>query len=276
MTEKVLYTVREPKTLPDMTWEEVSEILKETDMVIVPVGSTEQHGPHLPLDTDNIQGIEIAKRTVMLLAAQGIKVVAGPNIPFGVAPYHMPFPGTISLSIDTLKAVIKEVCWSLYQHGFRRLALLLGHGGNMSTIQVAVEELATELPEARVVFLNDMPDLWGKGRIDELLTSDKAEGHSGEGETARILVTHANLVQMDRARVHYLERADQEEHDDQPLLGGGMSVPVRDWKAVTPYGSVGNPKLATPETGERLYDLEAEWYAAAIRRTLCEEAEIGR
>jgi creatinine amidohydrolase len=271
MSEEILYTVKGPKALPDMTWEEVSEILEETDIVIVPVGSTEQHGPHLPLSTDNIQATELAKRTAARLAEEGIKVVAGPTIPFGTAPYHMPFPGTVSLSVDTLRAVIKEVCKSLYQHGFRRFALLLGHGGNMATMQVATEELAMELPDARVVFLNDMPDRWGRGYIAELLTSEKAEGHSGEGETARILLTHPDLVQMDRARVYYLEKADQEEHDDQPLLGGGMSVPVKSWKAVTPYGSVGNPKLATAETGQKLYDLEVDWFVAAIKHTLLTE-----
>ncbi|MBC8492437.1 MAG: creatininase family protein, partial [Chloroflexi bacterium] len=100
VTEEILYTVRGPKTLEDMTWEELSEVLKETDIVIVPVGSTEQHGPHLPLATDTIQATEIAKRTVVRLAEEGIKVVAGPTIPFGVAPYHMSFSGTITLSAD--------------------------------------------------------------------------------------------------------------------------------------------------------------------------------
>lgn len=266
MSEETLYTVKGPKSLPDMTWAEVSEILKETDTVIVPVASTEQHGPHLPLATDTIQAIEIAKRTVASLATEGIKVVAGPTIPFGVAPYHMPFPGTISLSADTLKAVIKEVCTSLYQHGFRRFVLLLGHGGNYAVMQVAAQELVTELLESKVIFLNFLPAL--EAKYPEFLTSGRTEGHSGEGETARILLTHPNLVQMERAQVYYSREADEAESEDHPLLGGGIYAPVRDWRAVTPYGSAGNPTLATEETGQKGYDVMVDWVCAAIKRAL--------
>lgn len=266
MTEEILYTVRGPKTLEDMTWEELSEVLKETDIVIVPVGSTEQHGPHLPLATDTIQATEIAKRTVVRLAEEGIKVVAGPTIPFGVAPYHMSFSGTITLSADTLKAVIKEVCTSLYHHGFRRFVLLLGHGGNYAVMQVAAQDLVIELPESKVIFLNYLPAL--ESKYPEFLTSGRAEGHSGEGETARILLTHPDLVQMDRAQVYYSRKADEAESDDHPLLGGGIYVPVRDWRAITPYGSAGNPTLAKPETGQKGYDVIVDWVCAAIKRTL--------
>jgi creatinine amidohydrolase len=266
MAEEILYAVKGPKTLEDMTWEELSEVLKETDIVIVPVGSTEQHGPHLPLAADTIQVVELAKRTVSRFAADGVKMVAGPTIPFGVAPYHMPFPGTITLSADTLKAVITDVCKSLYRHGFRRFVLLLGHGGNYAVMQVAAQELVVDLPQSKVVFLNWLPAL--ESRYPEFLLSGKSEGHSGEGETARVLLTHPNLVQMNRARVYYSKEADEAESEDHPLMGGGIFQATRDWKEVTPYGSVGNPTLATPETGEKAYDVIVDWITAAIKQTL--------
>jgi creatinine amidohydrolase len=266
VSEEILYTVKGPKSLPDMTWAEVAEILEETDTVIVPVASTEQHGPHLPLATDTIQAIEIAKRAVASLATEGIKVVAGPTIPFGLAPYHMPFPGTISLSADTLKAVIREVCTSLYEHGFRKFALLLGHGGNYGVMQVAAQELVVELPESQVVFLNFLPAL--EAKYPEFLLSGRPEGHSGEGETARILLTHPNLVQMERAQEYYSPEADEAESEDHPLLGGGIYTPVRDWSAVTPYGSAGNPTLATAENGKKGYDVIVNWVCDAIKHTL--------
>lgn len=266
MSDDVLYSVQGPKTLPEMTWAEVSDLLDETDMVIVPVASTEQHGPHLPLATDSIQATEIARRTVARLGEEGITVVAGPTICFGVSPYHMPFPGTINLSSDTLKAVIKEVCQSLYQHGFRRFALLLGHGGNYAVMQVAAQDLVVELADSQFVFLNFLPAL--REKYPEILASDKEEGHAGEGETARILVTHPNLVDIDRAEEFYSRAAEEAESEDHPLLGGGMYVPVRDWKAVTPYGSVGNPSLATQTAGEESYDVIVEWVAEAIKRSL--------
>ena len=71
-------------------------------------------------------------------------MVVGPTIPFGVAPYHMSFPGTFNLRFDTLKALIKEVCFSLHKHGFRKFVLILGHGGNFPTMQVAAQEIVAE------------------------------------------------------------------------------------------------------------------------------------
>lgn len=269
MLEETLYTVKGPKMLEDMTWEELSEVLQETDTVIVPVGSIEQHGPHLPLGSDTIQGVEMTKRAVARLASEGITVVGGPSIPFGIAPYHLPFSGTISLRADTLKAVIKDVCLSLYRHGFRKFALLLGHGGNYAVMQVAAQELVVELPEARVIFLNWLPAAHRK--YPEILTSEKPEGHGGEGETARVMVSHPELVQFDRAQEYYSQAAEEAESEDHPLLGGGLYEAQGDWKQVTPYGSVGNPSLATAETGEKIYNAITDWVAAAIKHTLLED-----
>jgi creatinine amidohydrolase len=272
MATEALYSVKAPKTLEDMTWEEVSEALDETDVVIIPVGSTEQHGPHLPLATDTIQGVEIAKRTVARLEQDGIRVVAGPAIPFGVAPYHMPFPGTISLHPDTLKAIIKDVCTSLYAHGFRNFALLLAHGGNYAVMQVAAQELVTELPEARVVFLNWLPAahrhyarLFG--------TEREGGGHAGQAETAQLLVTHPNLVKMDCAQEYWSREAEEAEDEDHPLLGGAIYEPHGNWRDYAPYGSTGNPVPATTEAGEEVYKVIADWVINAMKRTLLKSHE---
>jgi creatinine amidohydrolase len=114
-----LYGFKPPKTLYEMTWEEAQEVLRETNLVILPTGSTEQHGPHLPLGNDALQVREMARRIVVQLGEKGVKSVAGPLIPFGVASYHMPFPGTISLQASTFQTLMFEVCMSLYRHGFR-------------------------------------------------------------------------------------------------------------------------------------------------------------
>lgn len=266
MNGEVLYTVTGPKLLEDMTWEEVADVLETTDTVIVPVGSTEQHGPHLPLAADTIQVVEMAKQAVSRLGAEGITVVAGPIIPFGVAPYHMAFPGTISLRSDTLKALIRDVCTSLYQHGFRRFVLLMGHGGNIATMQVAAQELVTDLPESQVVFLNWLPAL--ESKYAGILKADRPQGHAGEGEAARTLVTHPNLVKLDRARVFYSQEAEEAESKDHPEMGGGILNACRSWREVTPVGSVGEPALATAETGQQAYDVIVDWIIAAMKRTV--------
>lgn len=267
---EVLYTVKGPKMLEDMTWEELSEVLKETNTVIIPVGSTEQHGPHLPLAADTIQVVEMAKGTVARLAKEGIKVVAGPTLSLGAAPYHMPFPGTINLRTSTLEAVIKDVCRSLHHHGFRRFVLLLGHGGNLSVMQTATQDLAVEFPDARWVFLNWLP--WSESKYPDILRSKKSEGHSGEGETARVLVTHPNLVQMNRARVYYSQEADDAESKDHPLMGGGIMQAWPNWQDFAPFGSVGDPTLATAETGQKSYDVIVDWIVAAMKSTVLKKS----
>jgi creatinine amidohydrolase len=261
--DDVLYTIPGPKTMFEMTWEEVSEALKETDTVILAVGSTEQHGPHLPLGTDAMQANEMAKRTAKKLAEEGIKVLVGPTIPFGCAPYHMGFPGTINLRSTTLHAVIKDVCLSLYQHGFRKFALLLGHGGNYGPMMVAAQDIVDET-DAEVIVLNWIKEMMEKYR--GILTSNDAEGHSGEGETSRQLALHPELVQLRRARVLYSKKAEEMESNDHPLLGGGVFPASKSFKVATQWGSVGNPNLAKKETGDKSYDVIASWSAAKIKK----------
>lgn len=266
MNDEPLYTMKGPKLLEDMTWEELSEVLPKTDVIILPLGSTEQHGPHLPLAADTIQVVEMAKEVVERLASEGITVVAGPTVPFGVAPYHMPFPGTISLRPETFKAITMDICRSLYRHGFRRFVLLMGHGGNVPVMQEIAQELVVEFPDCQAVSLNWLPAL--EARYPEFLRSGRSEGHSGEGETARVLLTHPNLVQMQRARVYYSPAADEAEDSDHPLMGGGIFSAKANWKEFAPFGSVGDPTLATIETGQKAYDVIVDWIIRAMKKAI--------
>lgn len=259
-----LYGFKSPKTLFEMTWEEAQEALAETDIVVVPIGSTEQHGPHLPLGNDALQVREMARRIVVKLDDMGVKAVAGPLIPFGTASYHMPFPGTINLQPSTFQSVMYDVCMSLYRHGFRKFAFPLGHGGNLAGMQVVAQKIVDDTEDAQTLVLN-----WLQLAVQhygELLTSNKNEGHAGEGETSRLLALHPELVEIDRARVFYSQKADEAESEDHPLHGGGIFNPTRSWREAATYGSVGNPNLATEETGEKLWDLICGWMAEVIRR----------
>jgi len=116
---EILYEVRGPKTLFEMSWPEVEAALKNTDIVIVPVGSTEQHGTHLPLGSDTLQATDMAKMVIKQLGDEGVTLCAAPTIPFGVSHAHLKFPGTITVSSETLMRVITDVCRSLHIHGFR-------------------------------------------------------------------------------------------------------------------------------------------------------------
>ena len=265
MSSDVLYEVRGPKTLFEMTWEEVGEALKKTDIMIIPVGSTEQHGPHLPLGSDSLQGTDLAKRVVARLAQDGVTVVAAPTIPFGISHHHMKFPGSITLSYGTLQAVIKEVCRSLHVHGFRKFVLLLSHGGNLSTLKLVAEDLALEMPDVKVIVPDWLPVMGA--RYAETLKSPrtKDEHHSGEGETARMLASTPKLVKMEKAKAYYVKP----EHD--PYLKKPYTGPVAvvdggwDMKLATPSGLMGDPTRATAETGERLYGIITDWLCQVIK-----------
>jgi creatinine amidohydrolase len=265
MSSKVLYDVKGPKSLFEMTWAEVSDALKKTDIVIVPVGSTEQHGPHLPLGSDSIQATDMSRMVVEKLGREGVTVVAAPTIPFGVSYHHMKFPGTISISSSLLSALIKEICKSLHAHGFRRFVLLLAHGGNFQTLKLVAQDLVLELPGASFLVPDWLPIMGAK--YPEILRSDRPrdEHHSGEGETARMLASTPSLVMLEKAKAFYTDEKN-DPYRRRPYTGsGGLEGGIWDMKDITPVGSMGNPLLATKETGEKLYGIVVDWLCQVIK-----------
>lgn len=126
--------------LSEMTWLEIEDRLKESNIVIVPIGSTEQHGPALPLNNDAFIATQFAKRTAERLW-DSIKVVVTPPITFGYSLHHMGFKGTITLRESTLTDVIIDICTSLATHGFKKIILINGHGGNTIAIGNALRLL---------------------------------------------------------------------------------------------------------------------------------------
>jgi creatinine amidohydrolase len=186
--------------LPHMTWPEVRDLLTRTDMVIVPVGSMEQHGLHLPMGTDTINGLERAK-----LVAQRTDVLVAPVLYPGNSPYHMEFPGTITLSAETIQRVYFEAIQSLIAHGFRRVLLLNSHGGNQTITRYIADRInqetagiAVELGEAAAPFRTREPAEGGR-------TFDR---HGGVSETAAGLYLMPTLVQLERAEPATLTMPD--------------------------------------------------------------------
>ncbi|TFG33561.1 creatininase family protein [Candidatus Thorarchaeota archaeon] len=134
--------------LAKMTWPEVETILKETDIALVPIGSIEQHGPALPVDNDTYIATEFAIRIAERVWDRK-KVVVTPTVSFGFSPHHMQFKGTITLSESTLTNMIVDICRSLVHHGFQKIILINGHGGNTTAINNALHTM-NESVEAKV------------------------------------------------------------------------------------------------------------------------------
>lgn len=184
--------------LPDMTWPEVRDFLARSDMVLIPVASIEQHGPHLPLGTDFYNGLERAK-----LIAQRADVVVAPILVPGNSPYHVGFPGTITLSAETIEKVYFEAAQSLLRHGFRRFLILNSHGGNQAISRFIVDRInqetagvAVELTEAAAPFERRATGSNRRGAQPSRVSFDR---HAGVGETAASLYLIPTLVRLDKA-----------------------------------------------------------------------------
>src|SRR5438128_3372421 len=129
----------------EIGWVDLETYLRRDDRAILPVGSCEQHGRHLSFATDYLIPTEIAMR---VSARTGVPVT--PTLCFGMSVHHMEFPGTLSLSPDTFMAVIRDLVESLYRHGFRRVLILNGHGGNIAPLTTALSTLADRHRDLRV------------------------------------------------------------------------------------------------------------------------------
>jgi creatinine amidohydrolase len=265
---ETLYEVRGPKTLFEMSWPEVEEALGKTDVVIVPVGSTEQHGTHLPLGSDTLQAGDMARMVIKQLAEERITICAAPTIPFGVSHAHMKFPGTITLSSETLMRVITEVCRSLHFHGFRKFMLLYGHGGNLATLRLLAQDLAQILKDSKIIVPDWLPVMDAK--YPEILKSPrpKDEHHSAEGETARQMFSTPALVSNNRGEPFYVPK-DMDPYAKKPYPG---SVTIAEsgvgMKEMTPFGVMGDPSRATAETGEKLYRVITDWLCQVVKAEL--------
>jgi len=181
--------------LPQMTWPEVRDLLTRSDMVLIPVPSIEQHGPQTPMGTDFYAGVEEAK-----LIAQRTDILVAQVLMVGQSPYHMEFPGTMTLSSETLERVYFEAAQSLIHHGFRRFLFLNSHAGNQYLTRFVVDRINQETP-AVAIELGDgvaaISERRGGGRPS---TSEQFDRHGGVCETSRAMYLFPSLVQIDKSQ----------------------------------------------------------------------------
>lgn len=146
----------------DCNWKMIEEYLKRDNRAVLPLGSTEQHGG-LSLCTDMILAEEVAAG-----AAEPLGIPVFPALPYGLPPYFMAFPGTVTLRVETYCALVKDVLESLYTHGFRRILIVNGHGGNQPAFSKA-QEWACEKGDVNFIFHNwwNAPKVWAKVSAEE-------------------------------------------------------------------------------------------------------------
>jgi creatinine amidohydrolase len=242
----------------ELTQPEIAAQLEKHPLVILPAGSVEQHGPHLPTGTDTLAANVIAGRVAELM--DGLVL---PACPLGVTPMHMPFEGTITLTPDTFMKVVIETCASTAKHGARYLMLMNWHEGNIPSLAIAAEALHRE--HGMTVLI-----------VQACYVAEELYGHScnglthgGEIEALAVLAHSPDLVHLDRidyssdhAHGHKMDKL-RRTRSYQPVL--------TDIRSIAPTGWFGSPQYATADKGRRmLADIAAAIAAeaAAIFRQL--------
>ncbi len=252
-----------PLILQEMTWTDVQEYLKTCDMVIIPLGSTEQHGPHLPLGTDYYQAIEISKR---ISACTG--VVVAPVLMSGYSVYHSGFPGTLSLKPETMGQVLFETAEMLMKYGFRRFMFFSYHGGN-KIVEDNVMHRINHTTEAIAVRIGIFAPFQESGEEPAPL-----DYHAGIGETSNMLYLKPDLVKMERIekpkitltpKMQELQELGKEHPGLLDVMGALMGVPVETKKGGASHElssngiwTLGDPKTATKERGEKNVNQKVE------------------
>lgn len=254
-----------PLLLPEMSHQEIQEYLKTSDMLLVPLGSTEQHGTHLPLGTDSYEALalasEISKRT---------SIVVAPLVWVGYSEYHNGYPGTVSVSTDTLAQFLFECCEGLVRQGFRRILFFNYHGCNSVAQALVIQRINHRTPAVAVA-------IGVGGSLAVEAEEEFFDWHAGVSETSIMLHVRPDLVRMDRAQKPVLQFTPEtaailEKAKTDPRLGevlsGRLGVPAATGKggtsrelSSTGVWSFSDPKAATAERGAK--ECQA-WVDAAV------------
>jgi creatinine amidohydrolase len=225
-------------------------------IVILPVASLEQHGPHLPVEVDTMLGETVAARTAEKLLANGQPVLVLPVLWTGLSEHHMSFGGTVTLDNAAFTALIEGVVRSVLRHGFRRIVLLNAHGGNENALRTIVDDLTPKLGVPIVQFT-----YWYAAAVPiaKILETQGGLQHACEAETSMMMAVRPELVAMDRIAL----AKSNTTPDLADVAGGGVYM----WRSIASRsgsGVIGNADAATPAKGEALFDAISTALAAKL------------
>ena len=241
---------RKPLVLSELSWPEVAEFQDGVEMVLIPFGSTEQHGPNLALSAD----AAIAESLCFLASATTYpRLLVAPTVPWGISPHHMDFPGTITLEADTLLRVFYDMVDSLTRHGFRRFLIVNAHGGNKEISGVVAQDLGNrcELEFCGSAFVWDLiPD-----RLKSGWQKTERVGHACELEVSDALFLRPQIVKRDA-----LGAADFREDgwDLRDTLARYSVRAASNMSDITNNGALGDATLASVEAGRERMEAAVE------------------
>jgi len=238
----------------ELTWPEVAEWAARDPVLVIPVATLEDHGYHLPIDTDVVIAETLADRAV---AARPGRALLLPTVTHGYTPHHMDFPGPITIGWKTFVDHLVDIGRSVLHHGFRRILFVNGHGSNVPLIDMAARLIMLERRDALAAAF------WylGSPASAELLARTRAShepggmAHACELETSLYLAIRPELVQMEKA-VREIPEWDS-DHAWMDWFDGPLSIKGQ-WSGWTESGVIGDPTVATAEKGRLWLDRAVE------------------
>ncbi len=236
--------------LSSMTYKQVQVLERKTDIALFPIAPTEAHGPHLPMMVDVLSADEITERAARKLKEKGIETLIAPTLNYALADSSNSFDGNITIRFETVANIVEDVCFALAKWGFNRIMIVCGHGEPRNIKAIAEGAKKASEKTRMETKISD----WFMGGLPEIAPVCKEEHpewdwHAGEWETALVLLRHPELV--DEKELGKLEPNWEGEHLVENIAAG-----KRDWLALgAPLAYFGDPRLATKETGEKVYDI---------------------
>ena len=247
----------------NQTWKEAGEALSGGVVVILPVGSTEAHGPHLPLATDVIISEEMSLRAAEKLRARGINTLVLPAICYSVTDFSADFPGTISIKKETAMAMIRDVCVSLYNQSARLIAIANSHlePEHIASINEAIETVERETGR-KIAFPDKRRRRWAEALTEEFRRGDC---HAGSYETSLVMAARPELVREEIRRS--LRRV--------PIsIADGIKQGARTFtEAGGTEAYFGDPQSASRAEGEAMYEALSEMIATSVVEALSASIE---
>ena len=242
-----------------MTWSGIDSAAQAGKLVLLPVATIEDHGPHLPVDTDVVIVSAICRRTAELIPND---VVLMPTVKFGYSPHHMDFPGTVTIKWNTFVEYLLDILRSLIHHGFYKILMVNGHGSNAPLAEMASRLGVVEYPECLCAFVS----WWELSDVREVVAEfreSKTTSHACELETSVYLAVDPDRVKMDKAEKDLTAPISPHFYSD--LVGGRPGPEFKNpvhlteyWSTVTQNGVKGDPTKATAEKGRRVLNAAAK------------------
>ena len=244
----------------EFTWPEIRVAVEQNRVAVVPVGTVEQHGPHLPLGTDAVAATELSRLAVKRVPEEAVVL---PPVYYSSSERHMDFPGTIAVEGPAVTAYLTGIGRSLARHGFRKILLVDGHGGNAPSLEIAAANVTngTESLCALVSWWSLIPP----HLMRELRQSQYPGGmaHACELETSVMLYLRGDLVQMNRAEKDI--GFEPSEYFCADLHSPSPVVLQEPFSRYSRTGAVGDPAQASSEKGRRFVEAVVERLVALLK-----------